>query len=163
VRLKRFPVAASLCITGVRAIVVNLGVYWHFAGEISPPVWALCLFVLPFSFAIAVLKDVPDLEGDRRHAIATFTVRHGGRAVLRAGLAILTVAYLGMAILGPLLVHDAQPIVLSTSHLAALALLHLAARNVDPADRADFTSFYLRVWQLFFLEYAMLPLSCLAV
>ena len=82
-RLKRFPVAASLCITGVRAIVVNLGVYWHFAGDISPPVWALCLFVLPFSFAIAVLKDVPDLEGDRRFAIRTFTVRMGAAARLR--------------------------------------------------------------------------------
>ena len=64
-RLKRFPIAASLCITGVRSLVVNLGVYWHFAHSIAPPVWALCLFVLPFSFAIAVLKDVPDLEGDR--------------------------------------------------------------------------------------------------
>ena len=79
-RLKRFPVAASLCITGVRSLVVNLGVYWHFAGDIAPPVWALCLFVLPFSFAIAVLKDVPDLEGDRRFAIRTFTVRLGARA-----------------------------------------------------------------------------------
>ena len=76
-RLKRFPVAASLCITGVRSIVVNLGVYWHFAGDIAPPVWALCLFVLPFSFAIAVLKDVPDIEGDRRFSIRTFTVRLG--------------------------------------------------------------------------------------
>jgi homogentisate phytyltransferase/homogentisate geranylgeranyltransferase len=76
-RLKRYPVAASLCISGVRSIVVNLGVYWHFAGRIDPPVWALCAFVLPFSLAIAVLKDVPDIEGDRAFAIRTFTVRLG--------------------------------------------------------------------------------------
>ena len=31
VRLKRFPVAAALCIAGVRSAVVNLGVYGHFA------------------------------------------------------------------------------------------------------------------------------------
>ena len=30
-RLKRYPVAASLCISGVRSIVVNLGVYAHFS------------------------------------------------------------------------------------------------------------------------------------
>ena len=83
-RLKRFPVAASLCITGVRSVVVNLGVYWHFAGAIDPPVWALCLFVLPFSFAIAVLKDVPDIEGDRRFSIRTFTVRLGPERVFHA-------------------------------------------------------------------------------
>jgi homogentisate phytyltransferase/homogentisate geranylgeranyltransferase len=168
-RLKRFPLIASLCVSGVRSVIVNLGVAAHFTAalgtqgaQIPGAVWALTAFVLPFSLAIAILKDVPDADGDRRHAIATFTVRHGGRAVMRAGLAILTLAYLGMAILGPLLVHDAQPVVLSTTHLAALALLLLAGRNVDPADRAEFTTFYLRVWQLFFLEYAIVPLSCLA-
>ncbi len=88
-RLKRFPIAASLCISGVRAVAVNLGVYGHFAlafgGDIAPAVWALTLFVLPFSFAIAVLKDVPDLVGDRQFSIATFTVRMGQRSAARLG------------------------------------------------------------------------------
>jgi homogentisate phytyltransferase / homogentisate geranylgeranyltransferase len=169
-RLKRHPAIASLCVSGVRSAIVNLGVAAHFTAALSSDgpyipdaVWALTAFVLPFSLAIAILKDVPDAEGDRRHAIHTFTVRHGGRAVMRAGLAVLTLAYLGMAIAGPLLVDDAQPLVLSTTHLAALALLGFAARNVDPGDRAQFTTFYLRVWQLFFLEYAIVPVSCLAI
>jgi homogentisate phytyltransferase/homogentisate geranylgeranyltransferase len=167
-RLKRYPVVASICVSGVRSAVVNLGVAAHFSAalgsgpEIPDAVWALTVFVLPFSLAIAILKDVPDAEGDRRHEIATFTVRHGGRAVMRTGLAVLTFAYLGMAVLGPLLVDGAQPVVLATGHLAALALLWLAARGVDPSDRGEFTRFYLRVWQLFFLEYAIVALSCLA-
>jgi hypothetical protein len=45
---------------------------------------------------------------------------------------------------------------------AALALLLAAARNVDPSDRAGFTQLYFRVWQLFFLEYAIVPICCLA-
>jgi homogentisate phytyltransferase/homogentisate geranylgeranyltransferase len=169
-RLKRFPIVASLCVSGVRSAIVNLGVAAHFSAalgtqgaQIPDAVWALTAFVLPFSLAIAILKDVPDAEGDRIHAIATFTVRHGGRAVMRAGVAILAAAYVGMAVLGPLLVDDAQPVVLASTHLAALALLLLAARGVDPSDRAGFTAFYLRVWQLFFLEYAIVPISCLAV
>jgi len=168
-RLKRFPIVASLCVSGVRSAVVNLGVAAHFTSalgaggaQIPPGVWALTAFVLPFSLAIAILKDVPDAEGDRAHRIATFTVRHGGRAVLRAGLAVLTLAYLGMAVLGPLLVDGADPVLLATGHLAALAALWAAARNVDPSDRARFTEFYLRVWLLFFLEYAIVPISCLA-
>ncbi len=168
-RLKRYPVIASLCVSGVRSAIVNLAVAAHFTAalgtegaRIPDAVWALTAFVLPFSLAIAILKDVPDAEGDRRHRIATFTVRHGGRAVMRAGLATLTVAYVAMAVLGPLLVDGAHPVVLSATHLGALALLHLAARGVDPADHAQFTAFYLRVWQLFFLEYAIVPVSCLA-
>jgi homogentisate phytyltransferase / homogentisate geranylgeranyltransferase len=168
-RLKRFPIVASLCVSGVRSAIVNLGVAGHFTSAlgdggvtIPPGVWALTAFVLPFSLAIAILKDVPDAEGDRAYRIATFTVRHGGRAVMRAGLAVLTLAYLGMAVLGPLLIDGADPVLLAGSHLAALAALWVAARSADPSDRASFTRFYMRVWLLFFLEYAIVPVSCLA-
>jgi len=168
VRLKRFPIAAALCISGVRSTVVNLGMYGHFslafggALTIAPSVWALTAFVLPFSFAIAVLKDVPDMEGDRRYRIATFTVRLGPRRAARLGLAALAIAYLGMAVLGPLLVSDAQPAVLAGGHVAALVLLLTWARRADPADPAAFTGFYMRVWALFFLEYALVPAAVVA-
>ncbi len=168
-RLKRFPIVASLCVSGVRSAIVNLGVAGHFTSAlgdggvtIPPGVWALTAFVLPFSLAIAILKDVPDAEGDRAYRIATFTVRHGGRAVMRAGMAVLTLAYLGMAVLGPLLIDGADPVLLAGSHLAALAALWAAARNADYSDRASFTRFYMRVWLLFFLEYAIVPVGCLA-
>jgi homogentisate phytyltransferase / homogentisate geranylgeranyltransferase len=159
-RLKRFPIAASLCITGVRSVVVNLGVYWHFAGDIAPPVWALCLFVLPFSFAIAVLKDVPDIEGDKRYSIRTFTVRLGPERVFHIGLAALALAYAGMIVLGPLLL-DVDAVVLVAGHLGAAALLVYWATSANPRDREQFTRFYMRVWALFFLEYLLVPLACL--
>jgi len=167
VRLKRFPIAASLCISGVRSVVVNLGVYGHFSlafsGELVIPgaVWALTLFVLPFSFAIAVLKDVPDMEGDRRFKIATFTVRLGPRRAARLGLGALVLAYAGMIVLGPLLLDDANPFVLAGGHVAALAVLLWCARRADPSDPAAFTAFYMQVWALFFLEYALIPAAVL--
>ena len=164
-RLKRFPVPASLSISGVRAVVVNLGVYGHFSlafgGElaIAAPVWALTLFVLPFSFAIAVLKDVPDMEGDRRFRIATFTVRLGPRRAARLGIGALVVAYAGMIALGPLVLGGAQPVVLIAGHAAALAALLVWARRADPNDRDAFSAFYMRVWILFFLEYLLVPVA----
>jgi homogentisate phytyltransferase / homogentisate geranylgeranyltransferase len=168
IRLKRFPIAAALCISGVRSTVVNLGMYGHFSlafgGSltIAPSVWALTAFVLPFSFAIAVLKDVPDMEGDRRYRIATFTVRLGPRRAARLGLGALALAYAGMAILGPLVVHDADPVVMAAGHAAALATLLVWARRADPGDPRAFTRFYMRVWGLFFLEYALVPAAVLA-
>jgi homogentisate phytyltransferase/homogentisate geranylgeranyltransferase len=168
VRLKRSPVAASLCISGVRSVVVNLGVYGHyslaFGGTLAIPgaVWALTLFVLPFSFAIAVLKDVPDMEGDRRFRIATFTVRLGPGRAARLGLGALVLAYAGMIVAGPLLIDDVQPVVLAAGHAAALALLLAWARRADPADPAAFSAFYMRVWGLFFLEYALVSAAVLA-
>ncbi len=160
-RLKRYPALAAASISIVRAFVVNLGVYLHFSGgdSVAPAVWALTLFVLPFAFAIAVLKDVPDAEGDRRFAIRTFTVRLGGRAAFGMGMAALTLAYVGMAAIG---FEGADRAVLVATHLGALALLWLWASRTDPSDPARFTSFYMRVWALFFAEYLIVPAAVLA-
>jgi homogentisate phytyltransferase / homogentisate geranylgeranyltransferase len=170
-RLKRFPALAAASISIVRAVVVNVGVYLHFAAslggraELSPlpaPIIALTLFVLPFSLAIAVLKDVPDAKGDRQFGIATFTVRLGRRRAVGMGLAALSAGYLGMAVLGPLTVPEAQPWVLVTGHLVALAVLWGWALRGDLGDHAGLTRFYMRVWLLFFLEYALMPAAVLA-
>ncbi|MEA2171549.1 MAG: homogentisate phytyltransferase / homogentisate geranylgeranyltransferase [Solirubrobacteraceae bacterium] len=155
--LKRFPVAASASISVVRSLVVNLGVALHFSDRVPDAVWALTVFVIPFSFAIAVLKDVPDADGDSQFDIRTFTVRLGGRAAFRIGMAALTVAYLGMAIGGPLALDGDA--VLITTHLAALAVLWRWATRTDPDDPAVFTRFYMRVWALFFCEYLIVPLA----
>jgi homogentisate phytyltransferase/homogentisate geranylgeranyltransferase len=152
-RLKRYPALAAASISIVRALVVNLGVYAHFENAfggsgLPAPIVALTLFVLPFSFAIAVLKDVPDAEGDRRYRILTFTVRLGAGRAFAMGMAALTAAYAGMIVAG----------IAPLWHAAALALLWWWARR---ADTSDFTSFYMRVWALFFCEYVAVPAAVL--
>jgi homogentisate phytyltransferase/homogentisate geranylgeranyltransferase len=170
-RLKRFPALAAASISIVRAVVVNVGVYEHFAATLGgraelsalpAPIIALTLFVLPFSLAIAVLKDVPDVKGDRHFGIATFTVRLGRRRAVGMGLTVLSAGYLGMAVLGPLTVPEAQPWVLVAGHLCALATLWAWALRGDLGDQEGLTRFYMRVWLLFFLEYALMPAAVLA-
>jgi homogentisate phytyltransferase / homogentisate geranylgeranyltransferase len=170
-RLKRFPAIAAASISIVRAVVVNVGVYEHFAATLGgraelsalpAPIVALTVFVLPFSLAIAVLKDVPDAEGDRRFGIATFTVRLGRRRAVGMGLAALSAGYLGMAVLGPLAVPEAQPWLLVIGHLVALVALWGCALAGNLRDHDGLTRFYMRVWLLFFLEYALMPAAVLA-
>jgi homogentisate phytyltransferase/homogentisate geranylgeranyltransferase len=167
-RLKRFPALAAASISLVRAAVVNIGVYLHFASTLGSrpglsvlpgPIVALTLFVLPFSFAIAVLKDIPDAAGDRRYRIATFTVRLGARAAFLMGVTALAAAYVAMIVAAPLLLNDASAAVLVAGHLAGLAVLLWLAFRVDLTDRAAFTRFYMRVWALFFAEYLLMPLA----
>jgi homogentisate phytyltransferase/homogentisate geranylgeranyltransferase len=170
-RLKRFPALAAASISIVRAVVVNVGVYLHFAASLGgraelsvlpAPIVALTVFVVPFSLAIAVLKDVPDAAGDRHFGIATFTVRLGPRRAVGMGLAALSAGYLGMAVLGPLTVTDAQPWVLVVGHLVALTVLWVWALRSNLGDQNELTRFYMRVWLLFLLEYALIPAAVVA-
>jgi homogentisate phytyltransferase / homogentisate geranylgeranyltransferase len=169
--LKRRPALAAASITIVRAAVVNIGVYEHFAASLGGrpelsglpgPIVALMLFVLPFSFAIAVLKDVPDVRGDRQFSIATFTVRLGPRRAFAIGLGALVAAYLGMAAIGPIALHDVQPLVLAGGQIAALGVLCRGALATDPRDAEGFPRFYMLVWALFILQYALVPVAVLA-
>ena len=165
VRLKRFPFWASVCIFVVRGVIVNLGLFLHFTHRlaqpaITPAVWVLTGFVLVFTFAIAILKDIPDLEGDRCYQIRTFTVRLGPRPVFRLALWTLTLCYLGMIVAALLLPSVSLGLILPT-HGAALLAVWVYGQRVDLEKKPAIARFYQFVWRLFFLEYILFPLACL--
>lgn len=176
IRLKRFPVWASLCIFTVRGAIVNLGLFLHYKlhlgavakhqilgvgiPEIPAIVWVLTAFIVVFTFAIAIFKDIPDLEGDRLYHISTFTLRLGAPAVFNLSRWVITVCYLG-AIGAGLLLPNVNPIFMVGSHLTALIALWVVSFRVDLQDKAAIARFYQFIWKLFFLEYLFFPLSCL--
>lgn len=162
IRLKRFPFWASLCIFSVRGAIVNLGLFLHFHRglPIPPKVWALTLFILVFTFAIAIFKDIPDMEGDRQYNIRTFTLRLGQRPVFNLARGVLTFSYLGM-VAAALLIPGVNAPFLILSHLMALGLMWLRSYKLDLQDKREITRFYQFIWKLFFLEYLIFPAACL--
>ncbi|TVQ09993.1 MAG: homogentisate phytyltransferase [Leptolyngbya sp. DLM2.Bin27] len=172
VRLKRFPFWASVCILAVRGAIVNLGLFLHVSDRLGLPlaipgrVWALTAFILLFSVAIALFKDIPDIEGDRRYGISTLSLKLGQRTVFNLALGILTACYLGMALIAPWL-SGVNQLFLAGSHLLALALLWWMSRRMPPPGEATtpqkklaYPQFYQFIWKLFFLQYLMFPLAC---
>jgi homogentisate phytyltransferase / homogentisate geranylgeranyltransferase len=178
-RLKRFPFWASLCIFTVRGAIVNLGLFLHFQQQlyqssgIPVVVWALTSFILLFTFAIAIFKDIPDLEGDRHYHIHTLTIRLGQQAVFDLARWVLTACYLGM-ILGGFWLPSVNKIFLISSHMLALLTLWYYSFRVnfhpqysvpssgEQATRTlSYAQFYQLIWKLFFLEYIMFPIACL--
>lgn len=167
VRLKRFPFWASLCILTVRGGIVNLGLYLHYTVartggvvRISPAVWALTVFIVVFTCAIALFKDIPDTEGDRRYNIATFTLQMGRRAVFDLCKGLMTLAYVGMMGAGLIGLPGVNSIVLVGSQGLALGLLWWGTTGVDLQDQRSIARTYQFIWKLFFLEYLLLPLAC---
>ena len=166
-RLKRFPLFAAICILSVRGIVVNLGLFLHFSNKlqgqaaISQVVWLLTAFIFLFTIAIAIFKDVPDLEGDRQYNIATFTLILGKSKVYLFTLATISFCYLGVIMAAVSLDLGVNVTFFVTAHCLLLLLLWFRSRGVDLENKSAIASFYQFIWQLFFLEYLLFPIACL--
>jgi homogentisate phytyltransferase/homogentisate geranylgeranyltransferase len=168
IRLKRFPFWASFCIYTVRGAIVNLGLFLHFSDRLSgnvvfppSPVWALTLFILVFTFAIAIFKDIPDMEGDKQYNITTFTIQLGKPVVFNLARWVITVCYLAMILAALLILPSVNPIFLVVTNLLALGLLWWRSLSVDLQDKSTIAQFYQFIWKLFFLEYLIFPVACL--
>ncbi|NJM71336.1 MAG: homogentisate phytyltransferase [Scytonema sp. RU_4_4] len=167
IRLKRFPFWAALCIFSVRGAIVNLGLFLHYSWvfkqsqSITAAVWVLTLFILVFTFAIAIFKDIPDMEGDMLYNIKTFTLTIGKQAVFNLALWVITVCYVGMIVVGVLRLAEVSSVFLVITHLVALAWMWWRSRQVDLQQKSEIARFYQFIWKLFFLEYLIFPIACL--
>ena len=129
IRLKRFPFWAAICIFSVRGAIVNLGLFLHFSWvlqarqSILPAVWTLTWFILVFTIAIAIFKDIPDMEGDRKFNITTFTIKLGKETVFNLSRWLLTACYAGMILVGLLDFTQVNSIFLIVVHSAILAYM----------------------------------------
>ena len=166
IRLKRFPLLAAFCIFTVRGIVVNLGLFLHFSQKLvgreilNPYVWILTLFIVLFTVAIAIFKDVPDLEGDKTFNIRTYTLILGKSSVFNLSRGVITLCYLGMVYAGLFWFDSFNSGFFVGYHLVLLGLLWWRSQEVDLEQKRAIADFYQFIWKLFFLEYLLFPLAC---
>ncbi|NEO34743.1 MAG: UbiA family prenyltransferase, partial [Symploca sp. SIO3C6] len=118
--------------------------------------WLLTAFVLIFTFAIAIFKDIPDIEGDRKYHITTFTVKLGAKAVFNVSRWVITVCYLGTMV-GAWLLSPLNALAFLLFHGAVLTLFWILSWRVDLGDQKAIAQFYQFIWKLFFLEYLAFP------
>ena len=166
IRLKRFPFFAALCIFTVRGVIVNLGLFLHFREGLTqdifipPAIFALTLFILFFTIAIAIFKDVPDLEGDKEYNITTFTLLFGKPTILNITRVILSSCYLGIILASFFWLPDVNPLFVGITHGGLLLLLWWRSQRVDLDDKSMIAKFYQFIWKLFYLEYLLFPVAC---
>ena len=166
IRFKQFPLMAAICILTVRGCIVNLGVFSHFNRVLSgtdalpSSIWILTLFILVFTIAIAIFKDVPDLEGDRKYQIQTFTLALGKPAVFNLTRGAITLAYLLTIGAGIVMLPTVNPLGFVGSHTVLLGLLWWRSQDIDLEEKGSIADFYQFIWKLFFLEYLVFPIAC---
>ena len=167
IRLKRFPFWAAICIFSVRGAIVNLGLFLHFSWvlqaqqSIPPVVYALTWFILVFTIAIAIFKDIPDMEGDRQYNITTFTIKLGKETVFNLSRWLLTLCYAGMIVVGLLGFTKVNSVFVVAVHSLILGFMWWQTQQTDLQDKISTTGAYKFIWKLFYLEYLIFPISCL--
>lgn len=163
-RWKRSAFAAATCILAVRAVVVQVGFFYHMQGFVlgrapyfSRQLAFATVFMSFFSIVIALAKDLPDVEGDRIYGIRSFSVRMGQRKVFWACVWLIQMAYVVAMAVGaasPTLLGKAAMIV---GHAGLAAVLWTKARATDLKSKTAIVSFYMFIWQLFYAEYLIIP------
>ncbi|XP_058758630.1 homogentisate solanesyltransferase, chloroplastic-like [Vicia villosa] len=164
-RMKRFPVAAFLIIATVRGFLLNFGVYYAtraalgLAFEWSSSVVFITTFVTFFALVIAITKDLPDVEGDRRYQISTFATKLGVRNISFLGAGILLMNYV-VSIAAAIYMPQAfrRWLLIPAHTIFASSLIY----QVQILEKANYTKeaisgFYRFIWNLFYAEYALFP------
>ena len=177
-RLKRYPFLAAFCIVAVRGAVINAGFFAHanaaaFGGPLtsvldclrSDPRCALSsLFFTVFGVVIALMKDVPDVVGDRTLNIRTFSVRLGQKRVFGAMRNLLSGLFgaCGVWFVGRAGVTTPVGVARLVTGVAAGLFgwsVYRESVGVDPTDPAQVYGYYMHLWKLFYLSYVVLPFA----
>lgn len=165
-RLKRYPVAAFLIIATVRGFLLNFGVYYATRAALgltfqwSSPVAFITCFVTVFALVIAITKDLPDVEGDRKFQISTLATKLGVRNIAFLGSGLLLANYVA-AIAVPFLIPQAfRSIVMVPFHAALAVALIFQTWVLEQAkySKDAISQYYRFIWNLFYAEYIFFPL-----
>jgi homogentisate phytyltransferase / homogentisate geranylgeranyltransferase len=181
VRLKRrHPFLAAFCIVAVRGMIINAGFFAHataavFGRPSATVVSCLltdtrCLFSSIFfgifGIVIALMKDVPDVLGDKVSNVRTFSVRVGPERIFHASRRLLTGLFcvVGAGFL-QLAITAASPrlavyrYVVAICSAAAAFSVRQQSSKVDPKSPTQVYKYYMHLWKIFYLSYLVLPLG----
>nr|AKM76571.1 AT3G11945-like protein [Melianthus villosus] len=165
-RMKRFPVAAFLIIATVRGFLLNFGVYYAtraalgLAFEWSSPVVFITAFVTIFALVIAITKDLPDVEGDRKFQISTLATKLGVRNIAFLGSGLLLINYIAAVLAAIYMPQTFRRGLMIPAHTILALSLIFQTRVLEQANytKEAISGFYQFIWNLFYTEYIIFPI-----
>ena len=101
-------------------------------------------------------QDLVDIEGDRAGGIETFAMRLGPGKVAKGAGVVLLLNYIH-AVATALLVPGFRRVFMAGGHALAAVWLLMSLRKLKPEQTSSLKAYYKRIWDLFYLEYAMYP------
>ncbi|XP_031103619.1 homogentisate solanesyltransferase, chloroplastic-like [Ipomoea triloba] len=130
-----------------------------FNSPCSSPVAFITTFVTLFALVIAITKDLPDVEGDRKFQISTFATKLGVRNIAFLGSGLLLVNYIGAVLAAIYMPHAFRSRLMIPLHAVLAVCLVFQTWLLEKANytKEAISAFYRFIWNLFYAEYLLFP------
>ena len=115
---------------------------------------------------VALMKDVPDANGDAIFKIRTFSVRIGQKAMFNLSRRMLTSLLLAVGLGFGYAATTANTSTLGLFRsivalfsISAFWIMRKEAAKVNPEDSSMVYNYYMGLWKVFYLSYLVLPFA----
>ncbi len=145
-RLKQSPTLAAFSIVAVRGLIVNVGFASHALGKFAFPAGPVAFFST-LALVISILKDVPDLMGDKECGVPSFAIQVGRVPVILSSSTLLCCA------LGVVVATSKLAWLASSATLTIMILVQKTTRALVYNTNSTVVELYKAVWVTFIASY----------
>ncbi|KAK1378326.1 Glycinol 4-dimethylallyltransferase [Heracleum sosnowskyi] len=162
-RWKKNPFLAALCLVAVCGLIIPLVAFIHmekyvlrrqlvFTRSLGFTIFAYILF----GIVIALMKDIPDVEGDRVFGIQTFSLLYDKKKVFDHCISIMLTVYGFAMVIGALSSSLQNKLIYVFGHCALGFIFWTRAQSLNLDDNLAVESFYMFFWKLYYVEYVLI-------
>ncbi|KAH9646909.1 homogentisate geranylgeranyltransferase [Citrus sinensis] len=114
----------------------------------TKPVLFTAAYMVIWNAAIAFVKDIPDVEGDKAFGLRTLPIIIGKEKVFSIAVNMMLMAYGGAVLVGAFSPSVLCKLVTMIGHSALAFVLWRQAKTIDLSHNKSVQSFYLFIWKL---------------
>ncbi|MED6169836.1 hypoxanthine-guanine phosphoribosyltransferase [Stylosanthes scabra] len=140
-------------------VAYNLAPYFHMktfvlkkAATFTRPLAFTTVVMSLFNVVLALFKDIPDIEGDKKAGHQTLSIRLGPKRVFWYCITLLEITYGVAVIMGVTSPFLWSKIFTVLAHATVALILWFRANSVDLKSKEALQSLYMFMWQLLYLE-----------
>nr|GMD80109.1 homogentisate phytyltransferase [Ipomoea batatas] len=160
-RWKRTSLLAAISMA-MNQFTTQIAIYMHVQTHVfgRPVVFSkykiFALAMITFFYAVfAIFKDTSDVAGDKLAGIQSLAILWGEKRVFMICVSLLEMSYLAAMLVGATLSNPWSKYLTVASHAAMALILWNRVQSFDYSGPAAYKSFYLFLWKLVIVEYAL--------
>ncbi|XP_058114141.1 homogentisate phytyltransferase 1, chloroplastic-like isoform X2 [Magnolia sinica] len=163
-RWKQSAFLAILCILSVRAVIMPIAVYMHIqmhtlgrpfaiSRSLVFTVVSLCFITI----VISLVKDIPDVEGDKSFGVKSLSIRIGKERVFWLCISLLLTGYCAAMVIGASSSSIYNKLITVLGHGILAWIVWQRSQSIDLESKAEMHSFDMFIWKLYYTESLLAP------